>query len=173
MNAVSPEFARELAQSQTIVYAYILTLLPDRTAAEDILQEVNLTALKKASSFEIGTSFSSWATKIAYFHILQYRRKAGRERQLLSEEVLMYLAERQSDRLDEIDRRTVALKACIEKLPRKQQAWLADRYAADGSVNQIAQSSGTTVACVSQTLYRIRCALSRCLETALLNEASP
>ena len=48
------------------------------------------------------TNFNAWACRIAYFRVLNYRRKKSREKLVFDDDVLDYLAERQEDRLAEI-----------------------------------------------------------------------
>ncbi len=164
---LSDEFIQDLTASQTRLYAYILSLLPGRAAAEDVLQEVNLTAWQKRSEFTPGTSYFAWASKIAYFHVLSHRRKMSRDRLVFDDDVLDYLSERQVERAEEIGRRGAALKSCIEKLPVNQRELVEQRYAPGGSVQDIAAAAGRTVGSVSQTLYRVREALLKCVEQTL------
>ena len=67
MNSDSEEFVRLLTEAQGPVYGYLMTLIPDRSRARDLLQETNITLWKKAATFEEGTNFNAWACKIAYF----------------------------------------------------------------------------------------------------------
>lgn len=61
------EIMRLLAGQQRRLYGYVLTLITDPVAADDILQQTNLVVLQKADEFEVGTNFNAWASKIAYF----------------------------------------------------------------------------------------------------------
>ena len=114
----SDNFVVELTSAQTSVYGYILSLLPDRTAAQDVLQEVNVTAWQKRADFQPGTNFFAWASKIAYFHVLSHRRKMSRDRLVFDEEVLDYLAERQLERVEEVSQRGIALKEFWKNCPQ-------------------------------------------------------
>jgi RNA polymerase sigma-70 factor (ECF subfamily) len=164
------QFIQDLTASQNSLYGYILSLLPDRAAAQDVLQEVNLTAWQKRADFQPGTSFFAWASKIAYFHVLSQRRKMSRDRLVFDDDVLDYLAERQLERAEEVDRRGEALKKCLEKLPAAQRQLVEQRYAPGGGVQRIAEREGKSVGAISQTLYRIREALMKCVENTLAEE---
>lgn len=166
----SDQFIQDLTASQNSLYGYILSLLPDRAAAQDVLQEVSVTAWQKRADFQPGTSFFAWASKIAYFHVLSHRRKMSRDRLVFDDEVLDYLAERQMEREEEVSRRGLALKSCLEKLPATQKQLVEQRYATGGSVQDIAAREGKSVGAISQTLYRIREALLRCVEQHLAEE---
>ena len=88
MKSDSEEFVRLLTEAQGPVYGYLLTLIPDRNRARDLLQETNITLWKKAATFEEGTNFNAWACKIAYFHVLSFRRKMAREKLVFDDDIL-------------------------------------------------------------------------------------
>ena len=73
------EHVRLITEYQPALYAYILTLHPDRVNAQDILQETNLVLWQKAGELRGGTNFKAWAFRIAYFQTLAQlkRRKRG------------------------------------------------------------------------------------------------
>ena len=169
MDESREEFIRELTAAQSSLRAYVFSLLPDHTAAQDILQQVNLTLWRKADEFQLGTSFLAWACRAAYFHVLTYRRGMRRDRLVFNDEVFAYLAERQGERLAErgSGERAAALRGCLEKLPPNSRRLLESRYAPGGSVKTLAQADGRSVAALSQILYRIRDTLQECIETAL------
>ena len=169
MNSDSEEFVRLLTEAQGPVYGYLMTLIPDRSRARDLLQETNITLWKKAATFEEGTNFNAWACKIAYFHVLSFRRKMAREKLIFDDDILDYLAERNDDRLiqDFTKDRNAALKACMQKLSDKQRKLVEERYKPGASVQRIAADQGRTVGAISQTLYRIRHNLMQCIEKTL------
>jgi len=157
------EFVSLLTASQPALYASILSLLPDRNAAQDILQETNLTLWHKAEDFQEGTHFLAWASRIARYHVLNYRRKRSREKLVFDEQLFEELAARQAEREGDAGRYAEPLRKCLETLPAGQRELLAQRYGPDGSVRQIAEDRGQSVGAVSQTLYRIREALLDCV----------
>jgi RNA polymerase sigma-70 factor (ECF subfamily) len=165
MDQTRDDFIVQLTAAQPSLWAYVFSLLPDHVAAQDVLQETNLTLWRKAADFQPGTSFLSWASQVAYFHVLSHRRRQRRDRLLFNEDVLAYLAERQADRTAEPGDRLVALRDCLEKLPQPSRKLLEERYAPGGSVKDLAEAGGRSVAAVSQLLYRIREKLLDCMKT--------
>jgi RNA polymerase sigma-70 factor, ECF subfamily len=166
----SDSFVQDLSASQNSLYGYILSLMPNPSVAQDVLQDVNLTAWQKRADFRPGTSFFAWASKIAYFHVLSHRRKMSRDRLFFGEDVLDYLAERQMEREEEVNRRGLVLKSCLEHLPAAQKQLVEQRYSTGGSVQDIAAKEGKSVGAISQMLYRIREALLKCVEQHLTEE---
>ncbi|OAI53247.1 hypothetical protein AYO44_04240 [Planctomycetaceae bacterium SCGC AG-212-F19] len=166
MDEHQDEFIMHLTAAQASLWAYVFSLLPDHMAAQDVLQETNLTLWRKATDFQPGTSFLAWACQVAYFHVLSHRRQMRRDRLVFDDNVIAYLAERQADRAAELGDRLVALRGCLEKLPEPSRRLLQERYAPGGSVKDLAETDGRSVAALSQVLYRIREKLLNCIETA-------
>lgn len=168
MDRNSEEFVTLLTANQSALYACILALLPNRAAAQDILQETNLTLWRKADDFEPGTHFLAWATRVARYHILNHRRTARRDQLVFDDALFEDLAIRQADRVAEFDHREDALSFCLGKLSSEQRELIAERYEAGGSVQNIATKTGRSVGAVSQTLYRIREMLLDCIQAHLV-----
>jgi len=159
----SDEFITLLTQSQPIIFACIYALLPDRMAAQDMLQETNLTLWHKADDFEPGTNFKAWATRIARYHVLNYRRKLNRERTVFDDSLFEELCARQAARTEELCRYSEAMRKCLNDLPSAQQQLLEQRYAPGGSVAALAKSLDKSVGAISQRLYRLRQTLMDCV----------
>jgi RNA polymerase sigma-70 factor (ECF subfamily) len=163
--AVSETYIQKLVGLQTQLYAYILTLLADRAAAEDVLQETNLVLYCKAEEFTEGTNFDAWAFRTARNQCLSYWSIRRRDRMVL-DEALLYSSAVES-RQASVDLLKDALNECLAKLPAYQRELVESRYAAGGSVSRLAATCGRTESAVSQSLYRIRTALSRCIRGQL------
>lgn len=162
------DFVQELTAAQPSLWAYVFSLFPDHAAAQDILQQTNLTLWRKADDFQPGTNFLAWGCRAAYFHVLTYRRGLRRDRLVFSDEVFAYLAERQTERVSEggAGDRLAALRNCLDKLPPHSRKLLESRYAPGGSVSELAKADGRSVAAISQVLYRIRDLLLECIESS-------
>jgi len=167
MQRDSEAFIELITGAQTPLYGYIVSLCHDHAAAKDILQETNLTLWRKAETFEAGTHFTAWACKIAYFHVLNHRRKLKREVLIFDDDVFDYLAERQEERAGLLETHGDALRQCLRKLPADHQQLIERRYQSGGSVKRIAEEDGKTEGAISQALFRIRALLQRCVESTL------
>jgi RNA polymerase sigma-70 factor (ECF subfamily) len=159
----SDEFILLLTKAQSAIYACIFALHPDPVAAHDLLQETNLTLCKKASDFELGTNFTAWATRIARYHVLNYRRRLKREKTIFEPDLFEELCFVQEQRSDEIDRYLDAMRDCLRHLPSTHRQLLQERYTSNGSVSALASQQGKSVAAISQLLYRIRQSLMDCI----------
>lgn len=172
MGEQQDDFIIQLTAAQSSLWAYIYSLLPNHGAAQDVLQETNLTLWRKAADFQPGTSFLSWACQVAYFHVLSHRRRARRDRLVFDDEVVAYLAERQAERAVDLGERLAALRDCLKKLPEASRRLLEDRYRPGSSVKNLAETTQRSTSALSQVLYRLREKLLKCIETARTAEAT-
>lgn len=164
-------FVQQLIGCQTRVYTYILSLLGDRDLADEVLQETNLVLWRKADEFEPGTEFGAWACTVARYQVLAQRQKLARDKLVFDDDVLDLVAERAAQRLADVPARQRALRRCLSTLSEDQRKMLLARYAEDGSVARIADELGRSAPSVSQTLYRVRQLLVKCIERRLAEEA--
>src|SRR6516225_7772659 len=86
-------FLRLFLQNERRVYAYILTLLPHRADADDVLQDASLVMWDKFDARHPPDDFAAWGCRIAYFKILDFCKKRQRSRVLFSQAMLERLAE--------------------------------------------------------------------------------
>lgn len=163
------EFVTLLTRHQAAVYAYILSLHPDRVAAQDIAQETSLVMWRKITDFEKGTNFRAWAMRIAYWQTMAYLKKRKRAAtSCFSDELLTLLAGEAEFVLEEHDERRDALKRCLQKLPEGDTSLIQAHYQDGHSVRHLAGRLGKTPAAVKQAMYRIRKQLRSCIERRLI-----
>jgi RNA polymerase sigma-70 factor, ECF subfamily len=156
---------RLFVKHQSVVKAYILSLLPSLTDAEDVLQETFLTVSAKAATFEEGTNFVAWACTVARFKVLEARRKLNDPR-AITDEAIDALAEDVPEPLffeEQVD----AVRNCLERLaPRaKQIVWL--RYHGGLSCEDVGRQVGWGSAAVRVALAKARNVLRTCVEFQL------
>ena len=171
MEKNSADFVMLLTAHQSSLYACILALLPDHAAAKDILQETNLTLWQKAADFEKGTNFLAWATRIARYHIMNYRRSGQRARVVFDDDLFQDLSARQLNRIADFDGREDALRVCVEKLKPEHRELVRQRYEQGHLVQDIAERTHRSVGAISQTLFRIRETLLNCIQSSLFLES--
>jgi RNA polymerase sigma-70 factor (ECF subfamily) len=167
------QFMLLITEAQPRLFAFILSLLPDRHTARDVLQETNLTLWEKADEFEHGTNFGAWSARIARYKVLSHMRDRGRDRHLFDEATLDRIAaitesvtELTRDRMD-------ALAACLHKLPAQQRELIHRRYDRNESPAEIADATHSSANTVRQSLFRIRHALLKCVQRTLGGEGAP
>ncbi len=161
------DFTELMVSHQTRLLAYIRSLVSNPDVAKDVLQQTNLVLLKKAKDFQLGTSFSAWARRVAYFEVLTQRRTMGRERILFDADLLEKMATTAELRSDHFEDRREALRECMRLLPDKLKSMLAERYVDQKGVGRIAKEVGITANAVSQQLFRTKTNLMKCVSRRL------
>jgi RNA polymerase sigma-70 factor (ECF subfamily) len=158
-------FLRLFLKNERRVYAYILTLLPNRADADDVLQEASMVMWDKFDDGHPPDDFAAWGCRIAYFKVLDYYRKRQRCRVRFSQAMLERLAETAVEQAAvlQLDDRRDALASCLEKLPPRDQDLLGRRFAPGATTQSAAAAVGRSVDSVYKALAKIRHALFDCV----------
>jgi RNA polymerase sigma-70 factor (ECF subfamily) len=114
----------------------------------------------------------TWACRVAYLEVCNFRRTASRDRLCFSDELLAYLAEDRMADLGETNGRLVALRECVKQLGRPQQELLEQAYSTEESIRLLAERLGQAVQTIYNRLSRIRRILFDCVERRLAKETS-
>jgi RNA polymerase sigma-70 factor, ECF subfamily len=163
------EIMRLLTSHQGMLYAYILSVHPNRVAAQDILQETNMVIWKKREMFEPGTNFKAWSFRIAHFQTLAHlKRVKNRDWMVFSEKLMESMSEEACETLDDFDVRSGALKNCLGKLSETDQDLIRSHYQSGLPLAELGGRLGRTRAAIKQALLRIRRNLKSCIERQLL-----
>ena len=160
-------FVRDLINAQGSIYAYIVSLVPKRDDADDVLQQTNTVLLRKAEEYPRIEDFVAWACRVAYFEVLAQRSRYGRDRLLFDDNLVGLLAEEATRFATGMDRRRHALRKCLELLSQSRRELVMKRYGSAHSVKQIADECGRPVGSIYQTLYRVRAQLLQCIQQRL------
>lgn len=149
---------------QLEVYRKANLLLFDRSATDDIVQDVFYKAFVNIGQYNLGTSFRNWLMGIAQNSVLHELRRSRRYDGRLSK-----YAELVENRLEstppEIDEEQIhILEDCITRLEPLAAQVVRARYTRQESIDQIAESAGRTSGAVRTFLYRARAQLRDCME---------
>jgi RNA polymerase sigma-70 factor, ECF subfamily len=169
----SDQFVQLITRYQRDLYVYILMLLPLVSDAEEVLQQTSLVLWSKREEFRPELNFRAWASKIAYYEVLAFRRDKRRDRHCFGDALLNEMA---TEAVVEAGRSEAALRAlalCSESLKPADRRLLDFRYTESLPVAEIAKKLGRTSLAVRQALFRIRTMLLRCIERRLSKEDCP
>ncbi len=161
-----------MTQHQRRIFGYIYTLVPDRHAAEDILQETSLVICEKFASFKPGSDFVAWACQIAYWEVRRSRQKFARSKVVFDDAVLEVVAQTAAEMAPELDARHEALQHCLKKLHPRDREFVLLRYERGHGVELAAQRSGRSMHAAYKALARIRKLLFDCVSNRLNQEAA-
>ena len=114
--------------------AYVLSLVPRWSDAEEIVQQCSLILWKKFSQFRPGTNFFAWACQVARLEVKDFRKRQRREQIVFSDEFIDAVADEVFEMQAELPAQLHALQGCVEKLSRDQRELLRLRYNEGGWV---------------------------------------
>lgn len=153
-------------QAQPVVMAFIRSMVPNAADAEDVLQRTAYDIATSFDDYDPQRPFVAWAIGIAKYKVLEYRRDAGRQREVFNDAALEHLAVAYADRADAMSDHARALRDCLNKLSDKARLLIEMRYMQNLRPATIAERIGTTANTVSNALSRTREALRDCIERA-------
>lgn len=160
------QFLPLFLETQSDLRAFIGAMIRDPAGREDIFQEVSMILWNSFGKFDRSRSFGAWARGIAARKILESHRLRARLPEAVPPEVIEAVAEGfESDFSPSVwQRRESALNQCLDQLPSRSGALIADRYTKGRSVEEIADDSGMTAEAIYQALSRLRKQLRDCVE---------
>jgi RNA polymerase sigma-70 factor (ECF subfamily) len=167
MAASTEQFVRLFAQHDRELYRYVLTLVGDEAAAEDVMQEVAADLWRKWGQYDASQPFGAWARSFAKVQVMRHRRTRLRDRVVFSDAVLERIAEDREAEQPGLDARRKALRRCLGELPDGDRRLLEARYESGGTMREAAQRSGQPAKKLYTALDRIRRALMRCIDRRL------
>ncbi len=152
-------------RNSLMLQGFIHSLLPDKTAVEDVLHETFLVLTEKAGDFTEGTDFFAWAKAVAYRKALQAIQAQGRSARTLPVEVLERLigGEESGGFVEHWEERRSALQYCLEKLSGGVRRMLRLHYFEGLGVGDVARKVGWNRTSVSVAMSRGRHALRECV----------
>ena len=165
-------FLHLLTENQGRLYAYILSLCPNRFDADDIMQDTISVMWRKFSDYTKGTDFIAWAITIAKYTIFSFRRKQKKGHFHFDEDTMNALEAKSKRLIKAIDSKVDALEECVEKLPDNDAKLLKLRYFEELSVKLIAARFDRSTRSIYKNMSRIHLALIRCIKRSLAGEAT-
>lgn len=157
-------FMRLWTSSQPSVAAYIHSLVRDRAAAEDLLQETALLLFRRFAEYDANRPFLAWALGVARFKVMGSQRDAGRSLLVFDDEALENFTETWAEQAGGMSDRAAALESCIDKLADHARRMVRLRYFEDLSAERIAAKLGGNPGSIRVALQRIREQLRECVE---------
>ncbi|MCB1095027.1 MAG: sigma-70 family RNA polymerase sigma factor [Verrucomicrobiae bacterium] len=155
------------------VRAFFRVRLFDWSTADDLAQDVFVTAFKRISTFRRDSRFSVWLRGIATNHLRNHLRKrrdvpvgGGAELQrVVSDRINLQYDDQFSGREAELEEQVLleSLMACLTKLDDKSRMLLQRRYMEQRSVRDIAIETSKGYSALTMQLHRIRESLAECI----------
>tara|TARA_R110002111_G_scaffold177322_1_gene243434 strand:- start:72014 stop:72550 length:537 start_codon:yes stop_codon:yes gene_type:complete len=169
---MSEEFFRLFSRDDRKVFGYIMALVLDIAAAEDIFQETCVILWKEFPNFERDRSFLNWANGIAFNQVRKYRRKYQNKRLIFSDSLVTELAEDVSGMIDDLSQRQLALTQCMQKLSDRDRELIDAYYGDQQTAGTVAERWKCSSHAIYKTIKKIRKALFDCVNRRLSSEMS-
>ena len=164
-------FARVFAQHDRWLYAYLMTLLGDRTSADEVFQEACVVLWREYGKFDPATDFRRWASVVALNQVRKFRRTAKRREAWLSDRVVELLAEEAVSGADLLEARRRALHECVGRLGPADRDVVRACYSEAGStMKEAAERLGRPANTVYKAMARVRRVLHACISRRLAAE---
>ncbi|MFZ4595098.1 MAG: sigma-70 family RNA polymerase sigma factor [Verrucomicrobiaceae bacterium] len=157
---------------QNDLRAFIGAMVRDTALREDLFQEVSMILWRKFDTYDPARAFGAWARGIATRKILESHRVSARLPQAIPPEVLEAVAEgfnrvEQEEEAQTWQERERALNACLDLLPARSSALIAERYHKSRAIEELAEEFGMSLDGIYQTLSRLRRQLRECVSRRL------
>ena len=159
-------FLRAYTEHEPALRAFVRRLVPLRSDADDILQDIAVVLWEKFPAFESGSDFRAWAFKVARYEILAWIRDRSRDRLVLDEDVALTLADESAEEDRFLQDQREALASCMQKIPEKNRHLILHAYSRETSTEALAGQSGRSVPGFYQWLHRMRQLLLECIQKA-------
>lgn len=165
------EFVELYATHHKHLYRYLASLLPTAVDVDDVLQETCVVLWREFESFESGTNFWAWSSRVAFNQVRAWRSRQKRERLLFSEGFLEAVSNELVVNRDQYVERDIAMNQCLKQLPAEHRTMLKQRYMDEQSIESLAEQFERTTTAVYRLLSRIRHALHECISRRLATGA--
>ncbi len=166
------EFVRLLGENQHRIFVYLMSMMHDRAAVEDVQQETNLVLWREFDSFEPNSNFAAWSCRVAFNQMRAWRKKQQRDRLVFSDAFMDALSVELNSKSQSIDKRLDALSKCLERLPNHHRQLIQYRYNFGNAIEEIAERMNRGPDAIYRLLSRVRYSLLECVNSSLEKEGS-
>lgn len=169
-------FVTQLLKCKGMHEALLLALVSDPHAADDLYQQAAVIMTRKRAELPEDLPFAAWSRAVLVNVVRDFRKMKARQRvQMLDDIALESVAQAFANIEDEVlAERRDALRACLAQLQPDHRQLLHDRYEAERSIEELAQTLDRSRGAVEMLLHRLRKTLAECIERRLRQaEAAP
>jgi RNA polymerase sigma-70 factor (ECF subfamily) len=157
------QYLRLFAEHEPALRTLVRALLPSRSDASEIMQEVAVVLWQKFGEFDGTRDFRKWAFGVARLEVLTFLRDRARDRHVFDEKLLTRLVDEVAAADVRHDSQREALELCLQKLTSQQRELVLSAYATGTRMDELAAQRGQTPMSLYKVLHRIRQALLDCV----------
>lgn len=148
---------------QAAVRGFLAARLSQREDAEDLAQEVFITAFQKRKTFSGSVKIESWLRGIAR-NLLRNHVRKFRAKPIGGSEELQVLVDRELEKSGYEGEVVEVLRECLGELDGPARRLVMERYLQGVSVRQLEKKTGRGYSALTMQLHRIRVGLAECIE---------
>ncbi len=161
------------ARHHVRVYRFVLRLVRDESAAEDLISEVFLDVWRQAGRFEGRSAVSTWLLAIARFKALSaLRRRPDEELDDETADAIEDTSDTPEVALEKKDKSAV-IRKCLEKLSAEHREIIDLVYYHEKSVEEVAEIVGIPENTVKTRMFYARKRLAELLKAAGIDRGWP
>lgn len=160
-------FTRLFVANQPALHGFLVALVHDLHAADDLLQEIAGRMWHKFDTYDPARPFIAWGIGFARLAALEWRRKQQRLALPLDAATLEHLADDASTRVGSDDDRRAVLRDCLARLGDHPRHILHERYHDGRSVADIARGRQRSETAVYKVIKHACARLLDCMNQAL------
>ena len=168
---VAKQFVQLYASCETRLFAYVMAITGNRSDTEEVLQEAVLVLWRRFGDFVPGTNFYAWAKQVAFYTVMNVRKKQIRLGMPMDSAFLGSIESAFAEKSDSFDLRLAALEDCLKKMTNSDRQLIAARYGSSRNVKELSQELGRPVNTLYKNLERIRHTLIECIERTLARDS--
>lgn len=160
-------FERLYRATSPRLFAVCLRLLPQRSEAEDVLQEVYSNVWRKAAQFDPAkASGLTWLSMMARNRAIDHLRASRNERNSVPIELGPELVDgaETADQLAHAAMQAHGLEACLDELELQRRTLIRKAFYEGSTYEELATRSGTPLGTVKSWIRRSLAKLKACLE---------
>jgi len=160
-------FVHQLTACQHRIYAFILTLVPNWSDADDLMQETAEVMWRKFQDAGQINDFCAWGKTIARNKVMNYYAKKKRERILFDDTLLNDVVEREEKTSLQAQLRVQALQKCLQRLRSNDRHLIQVLYGHDITIKELAAEVKRPVQGLYKAMARIHHSLLLCVRRSL------
>ena len=157
-------FLREFLPVRKKLLAFVFSMVPNYSLAEDIFQEASIVLWEKFDTFDPGTNFQAWARKVIYNKVMNERTRKKNE--MLWDPEFFKAVDRgfRKNEKTESSRFSEALSICMERLSEAHQKIMRLKYYNKMSYREIGRCLRRSENGTKVMARKIRKILGNCIQ---------
>ena len=160
-------FVNQFTVCQHQIYAFILTLVPNWSDADDLMQETAEVMWRKFQNVGQIDNFCAWGKGIARNKVMNFYAKRKRDRVLFSDSLLDDVVAREEKTSSHAALRLRALQKCLRKLRSNDLHLIQVLYGHDITIKKLAEEIKRPVQGLYKAMARIHHSLLQCVRRTL------